>query len=71
MTVMRFVADVAGRRNRHGPDNLAVLRGFLVEVDDGKEIRGYVSLVLRPDIKNLVGTVATVVGQHETGSGHR
>jgi len=28
-----------------------VLRRLLVEVDDGEEIRGYVGLVLRPDVR--------------------
>jgi hypothetical protein len=51
MTMVRFVADLAWRRNRHSPDHLAVLRRLLVEFDDGEEIRGYVGLVLRPDVR--------------------
>ena len=53
VAVVRLVADVARRRNGNGPDDLAVVVGVLVEVDDGEEVRGDAGLIARPDVEGL------------------
>jgi len=61
VAVVRFVADVAGRRQWYDVDYFAVLWRLFVKIDDCKKIRCDLSLVLRPDIENLIGSSAVVV----------
>ena len=53
VAVVRFVAGVAGRRDRYDIDHFSIFGRLFVKIDHGKEIRSNVRLVLRPDIQNL------------------
>src|SRR6185369_8815290 len=58
---MGFVAGIARRRYRYDIDHLSILRGPLVKIDHREEIRCNLSLILRPDIKNLVHSSTVIV----------
>ena len=69
--MVRLVADVARRRNRDRLDDLAVVPGVFVEIDDRQKIGRDASLVSGPDVERLrrpvaaVMVIATVVRQRE------
>ena len=62
VTVMRLVADVAGRRDRHRAKHLAVVGRPSIEVDDGEKVGSDVRLIARPDVQRrrffVVSTMA-------------
>src|SRR5262245_32246330 len=50
--MVRLIPGAARSGNGHCADDLAIARRVLVEVDDGKEIRGDACLVTRPYIES-------------------
>jgi len=63
VAVMRLVTYIARRRHRDSSDDLAVIGGVFVEIDDCEEIRCFPSLIARPYIKYGVSSlVITMVG---------
>jgi hypothetical protein len=52
MAVMGLVADISGRRQRHGIDDLAIMGRVLIKVHNGQKVRGLVGLVASPDVQH-------------------
>ena len=53
MTVVGLVANAPRKRNRNGPDDLAIVVRVIVEVDDRQEVRGHTGLIAGPDIESF------------------
>src|SRR5262249_7912478 len=61
MAVVRFVADIARRRNWNRLDDATVVRRVFIKINNGKKIRGQTRLIAGPDIQRFRRSVSVIV----------